>query len=125
MKQGVHRFIRIPVSQYSIVRELLDVIADPKESAAGMFTSGYNSTGTGPATHLISSGLIDAQFAVILGNAAITFAAYNQRCTLLNHTPIITLQQITDLYAASDIRTDAQGYESTVLNLLGMKPTAG
>lgn len=122
MNQGVHRFLRIPVAQYSTVRELLDTIAEPVESAKDMFKAQYSATGLAPATHLISSGLIDSKFASIIGNAAVTNAVYNQRCTVLGKIPTITLAQITALYAACDIRTDTQGLEATVLDLMGMKP---
>lgn len=119
MKQGVHRFLRVPLAQLAVVKELLAKIADPPESAKDMFTAEYSATGLAPATHYISSGLIDKEFADILGSAALTFAIYQYK-----GGNALTLLQVQAMYAAVDIRTDAQGYEQTVLDLLGMKPVA-
>lgn len=115
-----HRFIRIPSTSLPIAKELLAVIVDPPEAAGIMFSSAYNATGTGPATHYISSGLIEQRFADILGNAAMTFGAYQAL-----GGQKLALADVQSLYATADIRTDANGYEQVVLDLLGMKPTDG
>ena len=47
-------------------------VAAAGEAGAGMFTTGLSATGEAPATHYISSGAIETQFADILPVAAIT-----------------------------------------------------
>lgn len=113
-----HRFLVVPDANVAVARSLVKTIAPPP-SADGMWTVGLNATGVGVPTHWISSGLIQDTFAALLGDAAATFAAYQQA-----GGTTITLAQIQALYAASTIRSDAQGSELAILASMGLKAVA-
>lgn len=95
-----HRFLALPDAHAATARALAQQIAPPP-SADGMWETPLNATGTGTPTHWVSSGLIDAQFASLFGNAAATLAAYQA----MGGTTI-TLAQIQALYTAATIRAD-------------------
>lgn len=115
MTLWAHRFMVVPDAQKATARALVLQIAPPP-SADGMWTVGLNALGTGVPTHWVSSGLIDANFAAILGNAAATLSAYQSA-----GGATVTLAQIQALYAAATIRSDAQGTELAALAALGLK----
>lgn len=119
MTVWAHRFMVVPDAQKAVAQSLVLQIAPPP-SANGMWTTGLNSAGTGTPTHWISSGLIDANFAAILGNAAATFSAYQAA-----GGTTITLPQIQSLYAAATIRSDAQGTEQAAIAAMGLKLVTG
>lgn len=81
-----------------------------------MWTTGLSATGTGTPTHYISSGLIQSEFAAILGNAAATYAAYQA-----TGGTTITQAQIQSLYTAATIRSDGAGAEHAILASMGLK----
>lgn len=124
MTTYVHRFFAIPAAQVATARALVQFFANTVVvgSAAGMFLTGANASGTGTPTDWIANGMIDAQFASLLGNAAATYAAYQ---SLGGAT--ITLAQIQALYTAcplgtrirSDLNTPGGG--QTGLMALGLK----
>lgn len=122
MTTYTHRFLVIPDAHRANAKALVKQIANTQGpgSADGMFDVGLNSSGTGTPTHWISAGLIDAQFAALLGNAAATHAAYTQAGGTQ-----ITLTQIQNLYAAATIRADAQGNEQACIEALGLKLIRG
>lgn len=60
----VHRTLIVPTAQVEFARLLTATIAGP--SGAGMWSTPLSPTGELPATHWISSGLIDQQFAALL-----------------------------------------------------------
>lgn len=115
----VHRFMVVPTAHVVVARDLVKTIA-PKPSADGMWTVGLNATGTGAPTHWISSGLIQDQFAALLGDAVTTYYVYQQA-----GGATITPLQIQDLYTASTIRSDGQGNEHAILDAMGLKHTTG
>ena len=60
-----HRVIIVPVAFQQLAQGLCEAIAEG-DAGRGMFTTGLSATGELPATHYISSGYIDRQFADIL-----------------------------------------------------------
>ena len=60
----VHRCLIVPADHVKFARQLPKAIAGP--SGAGMWTTPLSPTGTKPATHFISAGLIDEQFAALM-----------------------------------------------------------
>jgi hypothetical protein len=111
----VHRFMVVPDANAAVARSLVKTIAPPR-SADVMWAVGLNASGTGTPTHWISSGMIQDNFAAILGNAPLTYGAYQQA-----GGTTITLADIQNLYAAATIRSDAQGQEMTILGSMGLK----
>lgn len=115
---STHRFMIVADAHKVTAKTLATQIANTAEpgSADGMWTTGLNASGIGVPTHWISSGLIDAQFAALLGNAPATLDAFTQA-----GGTGITLAQVQALYAAATIRSDAQGQELACLAALGLK----
>lgn len=64
MIDWTHRSIIVPKAQAQLARDLCAALAGP--GGEGMFTTGLSADGKAPATHWISAGLIDAQFAALL-----------------------------------------------------------
>lgn len=64
MTDWTNRTLIVPTEQVEFARLLTATIAGP--SGAGMWTTPLSPTGEMPATHWISSGLIDQQFASLL-----------------------------------------------------------
>ena len=60
----VHRCMIVPVDHVDLARKLCETLAGP--GGAGMFTTALSATGVDPATHYISSGLIESDFADLL-----------------------------------------------------------
>ena len=56
--------IILPKAARSLAQGLC--VAAAGEAGAGMFTTGLNATGTGTATHYISTGAVESKFAAIL-----------------------------------------------------------
>lgn len=121
-----HRFMVVPVANVATAREVAKVIANSVGvgSADGMWNAGLSATGLAPTTHYISSGMIDANFAALLGDASATFSAY-QSCGGV----VSTLADITTLYAACPIgtfiRSDAFQQELSCIQALGLKLIRG
>ena len=59
-----HRCIIVPAEHADLARLLCETLAGP--GGAGMFTTALSTTGVDPATHYISSGLIESEFADLL-----------------------------------------------------------
>ena len=59
-----HRCLIVPAAHVKFARQLPRAIAGP--SGAGMWTTPLSPTGSKPATHFISAGLIDEQFAALM-----------------------------------------------------------
>lgn len=108
----------VPDVQKATAVALVSQIVSPP-SADSMWSVGLSSTGLKPSTHWISSGLIQNDFAVLLGDAAKTFAAYQAK-----GGTVLTLAQIQTLYNSAVIRSDAQGFEQTAIRLMGLKLTS-
>lgn len=60
----VHRCMIVPAEHADLARKLCETLAGP--GGAGMFTTALSTTGLDPATHYISSGLIESDFADLL-----------------------------------------------------------
>lgn len=60
----VHRCIIVPVDHVDLARSLCATLAG--DGGSGMFTTALSATGQDPATHYISSGLIEQSFADLL-----------------------------------------------------------
>lgn len=60
-----HRTLIVPAALVAAARELGAALSP---AGAGMYSTPLSPTGTEPATHWISSGLIDESFAAILGS---------------------------------------------------------
>lgn len=65
--------IILPAAAQTLAQGLC--VAAAGEAGAGVFTTGLSATGEAPATHFISSGAIETQFADILPVATITVVA--------------------------------------------------
>lgn len=117
----VYRFMVVPDANKATAREVAIRIANTQGpgSADGLWTTGLNALGTGTPTHWVSAGMIQANFAALLGDAASTFAAYQA-----SGGTTATLLQIQALYAAATIRGDVQGAESAAIAALGLKQIA-
>ena len=59
-----HRCMIVPTEHVELARKLCETLAGP--GGAGMFTTPLSTTGVDPATHYISSGLIESEFADLL-----------------------------------------------------------
>ena len=59
-----HRCMIVPTEHVELARKLCETLAGP--GGAGMFTTPLSTTGVDPATHYISSGLIESDFADLL-----------------------------------------------------------
>lgn len=62
--------IILPTAAQALAQGLC--VAAAGEAGAGMFTTGLSATGEAPATHFISSGAIETQFAAILPIGTVT-----------------------------------------------------
>ena len=109
----VHRTLIVPANQVELARSLCAALAGP--AGEGMFNTPLSPSGFFPATHYISAGLIEDQFANLLplttvvhtdgtpstsiqpGNAALT-AQLAAGAGLL-----ITEEEISTLFAAVDV----------------------
>ena len=65
MSEYTHRTIIVPAAFQQLAQGLCEAIAEG-DAGRGMFTTGLSATGETPATHYISSGHIEQQFADIL-----------------------------------------------------------
>lgn len=95
-----HRSLIVPEAQAQLARDLCAALAGP--GGEGMFTTGLSADGKAPASHWISAGLIDAQFAALLPlgdtvaqQAEMTVFALAQQAGMT-----VTLDQVQALLAA-------------------------
>lgn len=90
-----HRCMIVPAEHAPLARTLCAGLAG--SGGEGMFSTGLSATGAGPATHYVSTGLIEDQFAAILADTPTVHAL----ATDAGMT--VTLAQITALLAACDV----------------------
>lgn len=64
MTDWINRNMILPASQVDLARQLSETLTGP--AGSGMWTTGLSADGTEPATHYVSAGLIDAQFAALM-----------------------------------------------------------
>lgn len=123
MTTYVHRFMVVPDAHVATAREIATTLADPG-AADGMWDSGLSADGSLPATHWVSTGMIDAAFAGLLGDAPTTFYAYQQAGgTKLALADVQALYDATPI--GSFIRDDAQDREFVCLADIGLRLVMG
>ena len=106
-----HRSIIVAADQRDLAATLCATLAGP--GGSNMFTTPLSSTGAAPATHYISSGLIEDRFAALLPLDALvddvwtrTYAGLPETIVqLYNQTdnPPVTLDQVTAVFATADV----------------------
>lgn len=69
----IFRTIILPADQTPLAQALAASVSGPP--GAGMWTTGLSSDGSAPATHYVSTGMIDEQFAQVLVDADALYAA--------------------------------------------------
>lgn len=94
----VYKCLIVPLEIQPISQNLCAQLAG--QSGENMFTTGLSATGAAPATHFISAGMIDKQFAYVMSNSAIM----HQSC--INAGINVTLEQCQDILDAADISED-------------------
>ena len=67
-----HRTLIVPTNQVELARSLCAALAGP--AGEGMFTTPLSPTGFFPATHYISAGLIEDNFADLLPLTSVSYA---------------------------------------------------
>lgn len=102
----------VPAAHVVLARQLADKIA-PGGSGSNMWTVGLSATGAAPATHYVSAGLIQSDFAALLADAALTIT-YAQAAGIST-----TLQAVQALYAASTIVPEQNPH--AVIEQLGLR----
>jgi len=130
MTEWTNRTLIVSDEQVEFARLLTATIAGP--SGAGMWTTPLSPTGEMPATHWISSGLIDQQFAALL-----PLAEYPADSDPV-HTPgqpevcahlateagmTVTAAQVAALFAASDVTTEDAQTAMARMGLMIASPT--
>ena len=93
----VKRTIIVPLAMQAFAQALCKGLAGP--AGDGMFTTPLSATGTLPATHYISSGMIDQPMAALLADANLIVSA----CAAATPTVPCTLAQAQALLAAATI----------------------
>lgn len=106
----VHRCLIVPLALQATAQEMCAQLAG--QGGENMFTTGLSATGEAPATHFISVGMIEEQFAHVMSDPAIMF----QVC--IDAGINVTLEQCQYILGSSDI-SEEQSQEA--LNRLGLK----
>ena len=92
------RTIIVPASLVNHARELGSSLS---AAGAGMYTTALSSTGADPATHYVSSGLIDEQFAALLYDPVMLYGAAQQNAAAQGLTLNVTQTQVNNLVSQS------------------------
>ncbi len=103
-----HRCMIVPTEHVDLARALCAALAG--EGGSGMFTTALSPTGTEPATHWISSGLIESEFADLLPllSVDVTDAPLaghpDHVCTLAHDAGMaVSYDDIVRLFSAVDV----------------------
>lgn len=113
MTEWTNRTLIVPSAQVEFARLLTATIAGP--SGAGMWTTPLSPTGELPATHCISSGLIDQQFAALLpltehpaDSDPVRTPGHPEVCAHLATEAgmTVTPEQVAALFAASSVTAE-------------------
>jgi len=80
-------------------------VAAAGEAGAGMFTAGLSATGEAPATHFISTGAIETQFADILPLSTITMVDEVETVSKTTGDVAAVIQLAKDAGQAVDAKT--------------------
>lgn len=107
-----HRTLIVEAAHVELARTLAAAAAD---SGLGMFTTPLSATGAEPATHYISAGLIQQEFAYLLTSAEALYGAATTEFGLSD----VDYAAVEAMLAASVIRADENPHE--VLRELGLK----
>lgn len=107
----LHRSIIISADQRDLAADICATLAWP--GGSNMFTTPLSSTGAEPATHYISSGLIEDNFATLLPLDAMVDDVWTRTYPGLPETivqlynatdnPPVTLDQVTAVFATADV----------------------
>lgn len=95
----VNRCMIVPASLQPLAQGLAYGLAG--ESGAAMWTTGLSPTGAAPATHYVSTGLIEDTFAALLADPDAMFAAAQAA------EASVTLDQCQALVTNSDVSEEA------------------
>ena len=109
---NVHRTIIVPAGMVNAARQLGTEIAP---GGHGMYMTGLSPTGNPPATHYVSSGMIEVEFAGILNDGLMIHAAAVAGAASQGIPKVATQKQATDLPPVSTVHAgkhiDAEGNE--------------
>ena len=107
----LHRSIIVAADQRDLAAQLCAVLAGA--GGSNMFTTPLSSTGAAPATHYISSGLIEDNFAALLPLDAMVDDVWTRTYAGLPETIVqlynatdnqpITLEQVAAVFATADV----------------------
>ena len=97
----VHRCMIVPTEHVELARKLCETLAGP--GGAGMFTTPLSTTGDDPATHYISSGLIESDFADLLPLGSTPGQPDVVHSLALQTGMSVSIDDITRLLAAVDV----------------------
>lgn len=117
MTTYVRRCMIIAASSQSLAQSIATQLADPPIAGEGMWTTACSPTGVLPATHYITEGPIDKQFADLLADANSLYYVVNSLGFKFNGVPI-TLAQINTLLSTGDVSEDGP---FTALARLGLQ----
>jgi len=96
----VHRCIIVPAEQSELARVLCETLAGP--GGSGMFTTPLSQDGHAPATHYISSGMIESEFAQLLASTVEQICAYAQSLGIA-----VSCEVLAGILAAVDVSEDS------------------
>ena len=99
---NVHRTIIVPAGMVNAARQLGTEIAP---GGHGMYLTGLSPTGNPPATHYVSSGMIEAEFAGILNDVLMLHAAAVAGAARQNIPKVATQQQALDIQPAAVVHS--------------------
>jgi hypothetical protein len=111
------RTLILPAAQVPLAQALAAGVSGP--AGSGMWTTGLSPNATAPATHYVSTGMIDAQFVAVLTDADALYAA----CQAAGAS--VTLAQCQALIAGSDVTDEApfDAFARLGLQLVQADPT--
>jgi hypothetical protein len=95
----IHRTMILPAALVPLAQALAEGLAGP--AGAGMWVTGLSADGSEPATHYVSTGMIEDQFAAALTDADALYAA----CQAAGAS--VTQEQCEALVAGADVSSDS------------------
>lgn len=108
----IHRCLILPASQQAFAQSLCEALAG--DAGKGMFTRGVSTDGAEPATHFISSGMVEDAFAGALSDPNYLHGACQQGAQDPSKSDearaflaTVTLAKCRALLTSSDVSTDA------------------
>lgn len=117
----VHRTLIVPVSQVTLAREICQKVP-PGKSGWDMFTVGLSATGSLPATHYISSGLIQDDFAYLLGKSLETTNAAVAKGVVTNQTAVAAMYTASTIVEGTRQKTVSAPGGGTMQVVVGTDP---